>query len=386
MTVHPLRSRPGRGPRLLLRADAGHRLGSGHVMRLAALAEAALDAGGHACLLIGGEPTASVAALRGRGLDAIALDGSRCGGHAHGACGCDTIVAAARDLDPDAVIVDGPHFDPSWVASLRNLAPVVASLDDRGLTPLPTSVVINPGFGAEALADRYPDATSRLLGRRFHLLRREFRATTHGAEPPADQVRRVLITMGGSDPVGATVRLLAVMPGTGLELTVVLGPGFRDHAALFTAASLAEARGHHVVTLEQPRSLPRVLAACDLAVSAAGGTLAELAYLGRPTYAVAIVDDQVELAARQWGAGLIAGGHPLTALSDAALADDLADLLADAPRRRALAAAASSTIDGLGPSRILAALASPTTTRRTTRTTARATVAATAPFTASTRA
>lgn len=342
------------GPRLILRADAGHRLGSGHVMRLAALAEAAVDAGGAARMLIGGEPAASVAMLTARGLDAVAIvpefpDGDGLGEAALG--------HAAAELAADAIVLDGPHFEPTAVRALVERGRPVASLDDRGLTPLPTAIVINPGFGAEDLAERYRAAGVRLLGRRYHLLRREFRAYPHGGAPLAERVRRVVITMGGSDPVGATARLVAAMPGVALELDVVLGPGFRDHARLAVARAVARGRGHRVTLLERPPSVAAVLAACDLAISAAGGTLAELAYLGRPAYAVAIADDQLDLAARQRAAGLVAGGHALATLADDLLTDDLATLVADGGRRRRLAAAAAATIDGLGPSRVLAALA-----------------------------
>ncbi|HVV85921.1 MAG TPA: hypothetical protein VHE35_22835 [Kofleriaceae bacterium] len=337
-------------PRLILRADAGHRLGSGHVMRLSALAEAALDAGGAARILIGGEPAASVAALTARGLDAVASASEPSAA---------AISRHADELGAQAIVLDGPHFDPAWVAALAAGGRLVASLDDRGLSPLPTSVVINPGYGAESLADRYPAAATRLLGRRYHLLRRELRDLPHAGAPLADRVHRVLVTMGGSDPVGATARVVGAMPGERLDVIVVLGPGFRDHAALAMSRARARARGHRVELVANPPSLGPVLASCDLAISAAGGTLAELAYLGRPTYAVAIVDDQVDLAARQRAAGLVAGGLPLASLTDDELTGDLAALLADPARLRTLRAASAATIDALGPTRILAALVPP---------------------------
>lgn len=346
----------GAGPRLILRADAGHRLGSGHVMRLAALAEAAIDAGGAAQLLIGGEPAASVAGLRARGLDAVALAPAAT---ADDPLAGAAIAAAAAALAADAIVVDGPHFAPAAVDALRDGGRALASLDDRGLAPLPTPIVINPGYGAEALGERYPGARIHLLGRRFHLLRREFRTWPHGGPALADDVRRVVVTMGGSDPVGATARVVTALPGHGLEVVVVLGPGFRDHAGLAAATARAAARDHRVTTVADPAALAPVLAGCELAISAAGGTLAELAYLGRPVYAIAIVDDQRAVADRQRAARLIAGGRPLADLTDGALADDLAALLADGPRRRALATAAAATIDGLGPARIVAALHAP---------------------------
>lgn len=336
------------GPRLVLRADAGHRLGSGHVMRLSVLAEAAVQAGGAARMLIGGEPAASVAALRGRGLDAIAVDD---------AAGAPAIAHHADALAADTIILDGPHFDPAWVGVLARRGRTLASLDDRGVAPLPTPVVINPGFGAEALADRYPAARQRLLGRRYHLLRSEFRALPHGGPPLADLVRRIVVTMGGSDPVGATEAVMVQLGAPGRELVVVRGPGFRNHAAVELAATFVRARGGAVTFVDDPPSLAPVLADCDVAVSAAGGTLTELAYLGRPTYAIAIVDDQLDVAARLARADLVAGGNPLAAMSPVGLGVQLAMFIDDAPRRRAVAAAASSSVDGHGHVRILAALA-----------------------------
>lgn len=341
-------------PRLILRADAGHRLGSGHVMRLAALAEAAVDAGGAARILVGGEPAASVAALRARGLEAVAVDDADGGG---GASPVAVIARHADELAATAIVLDGPHFDPGWVRALVRRGRALASLDDRGVAPLPTPIVINPGFGAEALGDRYGASPVRLLGRAYHLLRREFRALPHGGAPLRDRVERIVITMGGSDPARATGRALLKAPAEGRELVVVLGPGFRHHDDIELASRWVRQRGGTVRVVEQPPLLAPILADCDVAVSAAGGTLTELAYLGRPTFAVAIVDDQVDVARRQAHAGLVACGVRFEDLSLAGLGVQLAMFVDDASQRRAVAAAAAATVDGQGPARILAALA-----------------------------
>jgi spore coat polysaccharide biosynthesis predicted glycosyltransferase SpsG len=368
------------GPRLVLRADAGHRLGSGHVMRLAALAEAAVDAGGAARMLVGGEPAASVAALTARGLDALALAPAEAREAA-------IIARHAHELAAHAIVLDGPHLDPGWIPALTAAGPgatgtatgtgtgtgtgtrtassacdprpwTIASLDDRGVAPLPTPVVINPGFGAEQLAERYPSSAVRLLGRRYHLLRREFRAFPPGGAPLAEVARRIVVTMGGSDPVRATARVLIQVPAEGHQIVVVLGPGFRaaDRDELELAATIQRGRGAVVTFIDNPPSLAPILAGCDVAISAAGGTLTELAYLGRPTYAVAIVDDQVDVALRLWRAGLVAGGQPLDALSVTGLGVQLHRFVADVAGQRALAAASAASVDGLGPARILAAL------------------------------
>lgn len=338
-------------PRWLLRADASHRLGGGHVLRLAALAEAAVEAGGAAHLVVGGSPAASVAGLTARGLAATALAATTAS-----ADDLDATLGAARALAATAVIVDGPDLTAAYVAGLAEAGLAVVSVDDLGVAPLPTAAVINHNLGAEELAARYPAATHRLLGRRFHLLRREFRALPAGGPPLGPEVERVAVTMGASDPAGATARVLAALPAGRLEILVVLGPDFRTDRALTEAASACEARGHRLELASRPADLAARLAACDLAISSAGGTLAELAYLGRPTVAIAIAPDQVANARRHAAAGLVAGGWPLAELTDAALADELRALIADPDRRRALARRGAATTDGRGAARVVAAL------------------------------
>lgn len=332
---------------LILRADAGHKLGSGHAMRLAAIAEHAFGA----LLVIGGEPGPLLGGLRARGLEAIAAVG------APGSIGDrEHVLGCARSRGAGAVVIDGPGFGPAYVAGLADRGLTVASLDDLGAAPLPTSIVVNHNLGAEDLADCYPAAAVRLLGRRFHLLRNEFRRQPAGGPPLRDDARRVLITMGGSDPAGATARVLAAIGGPGLELMVVLGPGFRRDRQFERALAIADARGHDVAIADQPPELPALMAACDVAISAAGGTLAELGYLGRPTLALAIAPDQIANARRHAAAELAACGRPISALTDAELTASIAGLLADLPRRRHLRERAAAATDGRGAERVAAAL------------------------------
>ncbi len=338
--------------RLVLRADASHRLGSGHALRLAALAEAALDAGGAATLVLGDEPAASLAQCAARGLPAVAATGP-----SGSAADAAATIALARAGGVDAVVVDGPAFAAPYVAALAAAGLRTVAIDDLGLAPPPAAVIVNHNLGAEALADRYPAAAMRLLGRRYHLLRREFRALSAGGAAARARVERLLITMGGSDPAGATARVLGALPPGALAVTVVLGPGFRVDAALTAGVAAATRAGHRVELAHQPADLPARMAACDLAISAAGGTLAELGYLGRPTLTLAIAPDQLANARRHVDAGLAAGGWPLAAVDDRALTAALAALLADPQARRALGAAAAAASDGRGAARVIAALA-----------------------------
>lgn len=336
-------------PTLILRADAGHRLGSGHAMRLAALAEAA---GPRTLLLVGGDAAGTVEALRRRGLAASGT------GAATGSAGdLAQVVTSARERGARTVVVDGPGFTPSYVRALAAAGLTVVSVDDLGTAPVPGHVIVNPNLGAEALRDRYPAARHRLLGRPYALLRGEVRALPAAGGPVRADARRVLVTMGGSDPAGATARVLAALRGPSLEVMVVLGPGFQRDEAFERARTFAELRGHDVAIAVAPPELPALMAACDLAISAAGGTLAELGYLGRPTIAIAIAPDQVANARRHAAAGLCEGGLPLAELADDELGGLVTALLADRARRAELRALSAAVVDGDGAERVLGRLA-----------------------------
>jgi spore coat polysaccharide biosynthesis predicted glycosyltransferase SpsG len=188
------------------------------------------------------------------------------------------------------------------------------------------------------------------------MLRRAIRALGRGAchARPANALLRVAITFGGSDPVGATARVLRLLPaGRALDVVAIAGPGFTDREALHAAARAASSAGHAVELAEAPDEPGTVFATADAAICAAGGTLGELAFLGCPALAFAIVPDQVDGARAQAQDGLIAGGTTWTADDDDQLRDRLRGFLDDDRRRRQLAQRALATVDGQGAGRII---------------------------------
>ncbi|HET7506448.1 MAG TPA: hypothetical protein VFK02_35760 [Kofleriaceae bacterium] len=334
-------------PRVVLRADASHAIGVGHVARIAALVEAMTDdAGPHRAepvALIDGDPALGPW-LAGRGIPAPPRPVST-----------DDVLAAAAGPGVRAVVIDGPPLAAALAPALLARGVRTVVIDDRGDLPLPVSAVVNHNFHAPALADTYPAAQLRLLGRRYLLLGRAIRRHPRGACRPRASARlRVVVSFGGSDPVGATARTLRLVPpDRPLALIVLLGPGFRDHAPLAAAAAAARAAGHHVALISSPGDPGPLFVAADAAICAAGGTLGELAYLGCPALAFAIVADQVAGASAQTRAGLIAGGAPWSETSDAALRTALAAFVTDDAGRRARRERALDTADGGGAGRVI---------------------------------
>lgn len=339
--------------RILIRADAGTAMGTGHVMRCFAVAEAAAEQGAETAFAAVDMPPALCARLADAGMKIIGLPGPA-GEDA------DLTATAAAAAAADATIIDGYHFSPAYRRTLRAAAagPVLAFDDAAETSPLSADLIVNPAPAAAALdyAAAAPGAVL-LLGPAFAPIRRDVRRAA--ALPRLDwaERNRILLTFGGSDPAGLTgpvaAGLAAALPDVGVDVAV--GGGNPRAAAL--QAQAAEL-GPGVVLHVDSRDMGGLMRRAGLAVSAAGGTAGELAALGTPTLLVVVADNQAPSAASAAAAGVetveTRGGDP--ARNAETVVRAAAALWRDAPRRRATAAALDGKVDGQGAARIVAAL------------------------------
>jgi UDP-N-acetylglucosamine--N-acetylmuramyl-(pentapeptide) pyrophosphoryl-undecaprenol N-acetylglucosamine transferase len=247
--------------------------------------------------------------------------------------------ALLRELEPDAVLGGGGYVSgPVGLAALTRRVPVVLTeadshlgLANRALAPFARRVCL-----AFPLAGRE--------GRRYRVTGRpipppqEDRAGARarlGIEPGETCV----LVFGGS--LGArSINLAAVEAFAGAAFHVLHVCGRRDHPQL--AARLLPA-GYDLREYLDLANFADALAAADLVVARAGGSLFEVVAHGRPAilvpYPHAAADHQAANARwmAQGGAAVVI---PDGELSAARLARETAVLLADPQRMRAMAAAA----------------------------------------------
>src|SRR5258708_7389634 len=206
---------------LLIRADASLAIGTGHVMRCLALAQAWQDAGGHAIFSMAEGTPAVVERLRNEGF-AVA----RAGGPGGGAAEAEETPRVGHKHNSPPVFGDAYQFCARYQASLKRWGLKVLFIDDNGHAEhYSADIVLNQN--AHAREAFYPsrDASTRLLlGPRFAMLRREFTAWRGWSRETSAVARRVLVTMGGSDPDNITERVVrAILADPSLNATVVVG-------------------------------------------------------------------------------------------------------------------------------------------------------------------
>lgn len=263
---------------------------------------------------------------------------------------------AARAFDATVALVDHYELGPAWWRAVRGALPL-AALDDVGRTGLGEGVdfVLNQNVSADA--SWYPGVRRIAFGPRYALLAEAFlAASTSRSADRALPVERVLVSLGGADPKDATsivVRALRDVRSS-VVFDVVIGPGF-VHGDRVRREAAADAR---MVVHEAPRSLAPLMDAAQFAVTGAGSTTYELAFLGIPAVLVEIADNQAAIGRGLDAAGVARFLGRVEDVSAEQIAAPVRELLESGPARARMADAGRRLVDGGGADRVAALLAS----------------------------
>jgi len=337
---------------LLFRADASIPIGTGHVMRCLALAQAWRDAGGHALFAMAQTTLAIQARLESEDCEEFSVRAE-----AGSSADASQTIALAREHQADWIVVDGYQFDADYQRALKAAECKILFVDDYGhAAQYSADLVLNQNVSASAETYSSRESQTRLLlGPRYCLLRREFSAWREWKREIPLLCRRVLVMMGGSDPENLTARAIEALTLArveGLEATVVIG-GSNPHAEMLQRR-VAEARVK--ITVLQDVSNPAdLMAAADVAISAAGSTCWELCLLGLPALLIDVADNQTALAAEleRRGCAIHVGDKNV---SPEKIAESLKRLVDSLELRQSLAASSRQLVDGNGARRVVSAL------------------------------
>ncbi len=334
---------------LLIRADGNKGIGAGHVMRCLALAQAWQDGGGMAVFAFASASPALKKRLKSEGMKTAAVKAT-----AGGNRDARKTAAIALRLGASWVVVDGYAFGADYLARLRVDGLRLALIDDNGIVERhEAEIVINQNLYARE--DRYRRQgknTGLLLGSRYALIRREFLGQRTNRRRFREKGYRVLVTLGGADPLGlspAAIRALGKLAPAELEVRVVVGPANPNGNRCREEMRAASLRGEVISAAE---NMAEHMVWADVAVAAAGSTCWEMACLGLPAILVVTADNQAPIAASLHEAGIARSlGRPGLTL-ESRIAAAAKGLLADAAARREMCRRGRKLIDGRGAERV----------------------------------
>jgi UDP-2,4-diacetamido-2,4,6-trideoxy-beta-L-altropyranose hydrolase len=337
---------------LLIRADASVAIGTGHIMRCLALAQAWQDAGGRAAFAMSESTAAVQAKLRSESCEILPFSSP-----AGDPGDLLETIECARRVGAGWIVVDSYQLGADYQRSLKAAGFRVLFLDDYGHAKrYAADLVLNQGLGASAALysdrERY---TRLLLGPKYALLRREFGAWRGWKREISQTCHRLLVMMGGSDPENLTARVLEglqLAELSGIEATLVVGG---SNPRFDQLKQMAYDRSLQVRFLQDASNIGELMAASDFAISAAGSTCWELCMLGLPALLIDVADNQSEVAKElhRRGCAIHIGGRKVT---PAQLAWGLRSLIESETLRRSLAQHSRKLVDGSGASRVVSIL------------------------------
>ena len=264
---------------LLIRADASVEIGTGHLMRCLALAQAWQAEGGKATFAVAMEASVAATRIASENIGIVRII-SQPGGAGDAA----ETIEAACGLGAKWVVVDGYHFDDGYQRLIHEAELRCLVLDDFGhASRYWADIILNQNINAdENLYARRESHTRLLLGSSYVLLRREFLKWREWRHPVAPLGRHFLVTIGGSDPGNVTptiIQALSAAKVQGLETVVAVGA---DNPHLDQAVMTAEASHHPVDVRKNVQDIAKLMAWADVGVIGAGSTLWEMLFMGCP--------------------------------------------------------------------------------------------------------
>jgi spore coat polysaccharide biosynthesis predicted glycosyltransferase SpsG/CMP-N-acetylneuraminic acid synthetase len=340
-TVHDLEDfwmaeRLLRQPRILFRVDGGAAVGMGHVFRSLAIADALRQTSrAEIAFLMSAEHAEGLGTVSGHGYPVRLVERD-----------LEALLERIRDFAPDILINDLPKVEDRYLRGLAHLGAttvnLVDTLDDLERTEHYAQVIVSVmNNDRETPEGFYGGPAYAILRSHFHGREKELR------EAP----RRVLLTFGGSDPQGLTLKAARALErlDPGIELVAVAGPAFsyrREFADLEPTLSrriplINEAGGH----------IAELMLDADVVVCSGGMSVYEIAALGTPGVVLgqnAREDKRMREFARLGTVEYLGLG---TDVGEARILAAVVALLGDSERRREMGQRGRALVDGLGASR-----------------------------------
>ncbi len=254
-------------------------------------------------------------------------------------------------IQPDILVLDVP---PSVTLSLtairkwRREGLLVVTIDDFSERRLGAELAFYPPVPQVCRLDWEGFSGDHYVGWDWVPLRGEFGrpSRSHSGNQPT-----VLVSMGGSDPAGMTLKVLSALDRLDEAFTtnVVLGPGFSCRESLNSFQ--ARAKRHFEIHPDPPR-MAEWMGAASLAVVSFGVTAYELAAMGVPAVYLCLTQDHDESASALANAGMAFNMGVFTEVSEQALGKEVMFLLNNPAVRARMSDTARKGIDGQGAARI----------------------------------
>ena len=346
---------------LYVRADADHRIGSGHMMRCIALAQAWRDKwntkDGQITFISHCESQSLRQNIKDEGFQLVSIEKPY----------PDTediritieLLSSSRKrfLASQWVVLDGYHFGTEYQREIRKNGCKLLVIDDYNhLERYHADVLLNQNLGAENIAYNFDDGTVLLRGHRYILLRSNFLKCENRVKSAPDVAKNILVTMGGgetSDLILRIINILEKFDSSILDIKIIAG---HTDAKLDVIKRRIQHAQESFTLLHDVKDMASLMRWADIALTAGGSTCWELLFMGVPIVIIVLSENQKNIAAAidATGSGINLGGYQDIRQEDIACV--LSALIHEKGKRRIMASRGMGWVDGKGADRVVNAM------------------------------
>jgi len=295
---------------VIVRADAGVALGSGHIVRCSSLLRR-LGIDPASVLLLTRSLTPGLLKI----VDSIGWQVRDIGNADSEESDARATVVELDDLDDvDLLVVDHYQLGTAWEETVRESVRRLVVIDDLADRRHTCGVLIDPTI-TDVSSDRHMESvvtTTMFLGPRYALLDPVY--DTWMPRERSGSIRTWLVYLGGATSASDVLPLLSAfdgMEGPEVTMTLVLGRAF---VGTDEVRSAAESLGR-VRILDWTDDMPALLMEADCAIGAPGGAQWERCAMGLPTLTVLTTPNQENDAAAFESVGATSHLGPLAAMT-----------------------------------------------------------------------
>ena len=197
--------------------------------------------------------------------------------------------------DTDIAVIDSYLADISLYNKIANLVKISVYIDDNKRLDYPNGIVVNGNIHAEKLKYPKKDGITYLLGNKYTPLRKEFWEVPE--KKIKENIESIMVTFGGDDAKNMTPNILTFLKNKypNLIKNVIIGRSFQNIDEIKKCAD----KNTNLSYYPDAEKMKEVMLNSDVAISAGGQTLYELARVGVPTIGICFAKNQ-KLNLRGW--------------------------------------------------------------------------------------
>lgn len=343
---------------IIFRTDASVDIGTGHVYRCLSLADKLKSKGIDVGFIFREEKGNLIDFIRNNGYGVYCLP---TGIDSDKELRLTNAILKGKGKVFDCLVVDHYNIDIKWESLIRPLVKKIMVIDDLANRKHDCDILLDQNYNING--SRYnglvPENCIQLLGPKYALLRPQFReARENFKKKENNDVKRILVFMGGADPTNETGKVLKAVKlfkRDNIAIDVVIGASnpFKNEIKTIAKQML------NTTCYFDVNNMAELMSSADISIGASGTSTWERCCIGLPSIVMVLADNQKEIAEELERKGVVVnlGWHEDVTEMD--IRDAVQNLLADSDKRKSMGLKGKIMVDGNGTIRVVEKIISP---------------------------